>query len=227
VDVETTGFGGDDVLVFLVGVATFEPEVVRVEQWLLDDEAAEQEFLTKVGPIVTAGAPLVTFVGKSFDRHRLDDRFERHGRGRPLKALPHADLYHAARRIFGGALPDVRLATLEAEVLGVARRYDVRGRECPEAWLDYVETRDVRRIEPVLDHNALDVISLVALLSRLDAALTAPVTDAEAAAVGLFYVAAKRPELARPHLERAALRAADPSNPLFAKAAAALAKSRR
>lgn len=196
-DVETTGLGGDDTLVFLVGAATMTPSEWVVEQWLLVAEESEPEFLAAVAPRLLAAEALVTFVGKSFDRHRLDDRFARVGVGRPLRELPHADLYHAARRLLGRALPDVRLATIERECLGIHRDRDLRGAECPEAWLDFVETRRMSFIEPVLRHNALDLLALGALLPALCAKLASPLGRDELEAAAAFFVAVGREDLTR------------------------------
>lgn len=195
-DVETTGFAGDDTLVFLAGAMTIDSRRAIVEQWLLVEEAAEDRFLAALRPRLLGSEPLVTFVGKSFDRHRLDDRFQRHFGERPLAPRRHADLYHAARRLYRGALADFRLVTIERERLGVHRAGDLRGAECPEAWLDFVETRDRRFIEPVLRHNALDLLALASLLVALCDALRAPASLAEHAAVANFLHAAGRDDLA-------------------------------
>lgn len=201
-DVETTGFGGDDTLVFLVGAATLSSAEVVIEQWLLVDEANEQAFLDAVAPRLLHAESLVTFVGKSFDRHRLDDRFALFRRERPLAKLRHADLYHASRRMFRERVGDTRLATLEREILGIVRRHDLRGSECPAAWLDFLETRNRRFIEPVLRHNALDLIAMIVLLSKLRVSLAYPDDLEEAAAAGAFFVAAGRIDLATAPLSR-------------------------
>lgn len=201
-DVETTGFGGDDTLVFLVGTATLSPAAVEIEQWLLTDEAKEREFLDVVRPRLLQAESLVTFVGKSFDRHRLDDRFALFQGERPLAKLRHADLYHASRRLFRRRVGDTRLATLEREILGIVRRHDLRGSDCPEAWLDFLETRNRRFIEPVLRHNALDLVAMIVLLSKLRVCLAYPDDLEEAAAAGAFFVAAGRIDLATAPLSR-------------------------
>ncbi len=226
-DVETTGLGRGDEVVFLVGTIALEREFVVVEQWLLAGDgdlrarAAEREMLERVVARAAAKKGLVTFVGKAFDRHRLDDRVALVlGAGeRPFAAMPHVDLYHVSRRLFAPRLRDGRLATLEADLLGVARGRDLSGAECPEAWLDFVESGDRSRIDPVLRHNALDALSLVALLARADQVFAAPEDALEAARAGLLFHARDGgacEEIALSLLERACAHRSSSSNEMLA-----------
>lgn len=55
------------------------------------------------------------------------------------------------------------LGALEEAVLGYRRTGDVPGGEIPGRYFHYVRTGDVRPIEPVLEHNRLDLVSLAAV----------------------------------------------------------------
>ena len=75
--------------------------------------------------------------------------------------LVHCDLLHHARRRWRDYLPDCRLQTLERIVCRRHRRGDVSGAAVPAAYHDYVRRGELRLIEPVLHHNALDLVTLV------------------------------------------------------------------
>ncbi len=55
------------------------------------------------------------------------------------------------------------LGALEEAVLGFQRTNDVPGGEIPGRYFHYVRTGDVRPLEPVLEHNRLDLLSLAAV----------------------------------------------------------------
>ncbi len=55
------------------------------------------------------------------------------------------------------------LGALEEAVLGFRRTGDVPGGEIPARFFHYVRTGDVRPLQPVLEHNRLDLVSLAAL----------------------------------------------------------------
>jgi tetratricopeptide (TPR) repeat protein len=119
---------------------------------------------------------LVSFNGKSFDRNVLADRFvmNRMSPSRVLE-LPHMDLLHPSRRLFGGLLGSCSLSALEEDFLAVYRHEaEVRGSEVPQRWFDYLRGGDVDLLEPVIEHNVLDVLSLVTLAGLLGACVEAP-----------------------------------------------------
>jgi len=108
----------------------------------------------------------VTFVGKSYDRHRIASRMALHKIASPALTAPHLDLYHIARREYGGQWPDCRLQTVERQLLGLRRADDLPGSEAPAAWLDWIRDGS-GAVDRVLEHNRLDVLSLCALLGVL------------------------------------------------------------
>ena len=56
---------------------------------------------------------LVTFVGKSFDRHRIATRMALHKIRSSALTARHLDLHHVVRREHGRSWPDSRLRTAE------------------------------------------------------------------------------------------------------------------
>ncbi len=59
-----------------------------------------------------------------------------------------------------------RLSTLERFLFGVRRVGDVPGLEIPGRFFGFVRTGDPRPLEPVLEHNRLDLVSLAAVTAR-------------------------------------------------------------
>ena len=59
-----------------------------------------------------------------------------------------------------------RLSTLERVLCGVRRVGDVPGLEIPGRYFQFLRTGDARPLEPVLEHNRLDLISLAAVTAH-------------------------------------------------------------
>jgi hypothetical protein len=59
-----------------------------------------------------------------------------------------------------------RLTTLERMLLNMRRVGDVNGFEIPGRFFQFLRTADPRPLEPVLEHNRLDLVSLAAVTSR-------------------------------------------------------------
>ncbi|MEZ5965202.1 MAG: ribonuclease H-like domain-containing protein [Planctomycetota bacterium] len=166
-DTETTGLsGGAGTIVFLCGVAWFDGDDLVLEQIFLRAFAEEEAALLRVAEHVAARPHLVTFVGKSFDRHRLASRMAMHRIVTDIVRMPHLDLYHLARRVWRDRLPDTRLRTVEQSILGVHRSDDLPGAEAPAAWLSWIDDA-TGPVDRVFEHNRLDVLSLVTLLGAL------------------------------------------------------------
>ena len=166
-DIETTGLsGGAGTIPFLVALGNFEGGEFRLWQAFLRDPSEEAALLAEVAARVRAASGVVSFFGKSFDRHRLEDKMRLHKLAPPFAAKPHLDLYHPLRRLYSGATLDGRLATFERELCGVAREHDLPGSLAPAAWFDFLAERP-HRLEAVFRHNELDVLSLVTLAAHL------------------------------------------------------------
>lgn len=166
-DTETTGLdGGAGTYVFLVGLGWFEAERFVVQQSFLRGPEDEHALLAAVAARIAAAPAVVSFFGRVFDRHRLEDKMRVHGVAPPFAGRPHLDLCFPLRRLTKGAFRDARLQTLERELLGFARVDDMPGALAPAAWFDYVAER-AHRLEGVFRHNLEDVRSLAALAAYL------------------------------------------------------------
>jgi uncharacterized protein len=190
VDLETTGLsGGAGTVAFLVGIGWFDVGAFQVRQFLLTSYASERALLCAVAECFDAAALLVTYNGKTFDVPVMETRWLFHRMPMPLESVRHFDMLHPARRLWGGRAagpsdgPEgtaterrsrapnedaggCRLGTLERVLCDVTRVGDVPGMEIPARYFRFLRTGDARPLEPVLEHNRLDLISLAAVAAH-------------------------------------------------------------
>jgi uncharacterized protein YprB with RNaseH-like and TPR domain len=194
IDLETTGLsGGAGTVAFLVGCGYFDLGAFQVRQFLLTSYNAERALLAAVAELFAASDLIVSYNGKTFDLPVMETRWAFHRMAAPFGDLPHFDMLHPARRLWKtrAAHPDeagCRLATLERLLLNMRRVRDVDGFEIPRRFFQFLRTADPCPLEPVLEHNRLDLVSLAAVTNRalrLAAAGEAACRDGlEALAVG-------------------------------------------
>lgn len=207
VDLETTGLsGGAGTVAFLVGCGWFDMGAFQVRQFLLTSYAAERALLAAVSDCFDEATLLVTYNGKTFDVPVMETRWLFHRMEPPLESVRHFDMLHPARRLWRSRSADTdtesagastslgagcRLGTLERVLCGVSRVGDVPGMEIPARYFRFLRSGDARPLEPVLEHNRLDLISLAAVAAhavRLVEQGTALCRDAaEALSLGRLY----------------------------------------
>ena len=174
IDLETTGLsGGAGTVAFLVGCGFFDMGAFQVRQFLLTSYASERALLSAVTEFFGGTDLIVTYNGKTFDVPVMETRWLFHRLPMPdfSQDVPHFDMLHPARRLWssrfgngdGAAAGGCRLSTLERDVLGFTRVGDVSGFEIPGRFFQFLRTGDPRPLEPVLEHNRLDLVSLAAV----------------------------------------------------------------
>ena len=172
IDLETTGLsGGAGTVAFLVGCGFFDLGAFQVRQFLLTSYSAERALLAAVADLFADADLIVTYNGKTFDVPVMETRWAFHRMRAPLEEVPHFDMLHPARRLWrsrSGLSDDggCRLTTLERVLLNMRRVGDVDGFEIPGRFFQFLRTADPRPLEPVLEHNRLDLVSLAAVTSR-------------------------------------------------------------
>ncbi len=173
-DTETTGLsGGTGTLPFLIGMAWFEDESLKVEQLLLRRPGEEAPMLTRLAERFAWASCVVTYNGKSFDWPLLRTRAVMN-RVRVPAPRAHLDLLHASRRVFGARVGSARLVTMEEAVLGMHRERDIDGAEIPALYWTFVRNSEGHVLVPVIEHNANDLVALAALVAVLDERWSAP-----------------------------------------------------
>ncbi len=175
-DTETSGLaGGTGTWVFVVGLARWRGSALEITQFLLTRLDAERVFLEQVLGALAGAGLLLSYNGKSFDLPLLAARLRLARLPDPTTGVAHLDLLHPVRRAFAGRWPDCRLATVEQRLLEHSRGQDLPGAEAPAAWLDWLRRGDGRRLDAVLAHNRVDLLSVAALPAALGAVHRAPV----------------------------------------------------
>ena len=164
-DTETTGLsGGTGTLPFLMGVGWLnDGGDFTVEHLFCRTPEEESAQLELMAAHLERAKYIVTFNGKAFDIPLLNTRFIMNRMSNPGHALPHLDLLHIARRIFGRRLSDRSLTGLEHAVLDFKREGDIPGYAIPEVYARYLRKESAKPIRSVLEHNTLDLLALAAL----------------------------------------------------------------
>lgn len=168
-DTETTGLShGVGTFAFVIGLATVTPTAVVSTRLFIPEPADEPLAFRVLLGFLRRHPYLVTFNGKSFDLHILRSRLvlhypTRHEQLDP-RLLPHLDLLHLARRLWRHRLDHVSLQAVEREILGLHRHDDVAGSLIPAIYFDFLHRGVLDGVLAVLEHNLLDVLSMVALL---------------------------------------------------------------
>jgi uncharacterized protein YprB with RNaseH-like and TPR domain len=179
-DTETTGLaGGTGTYAFLVGVGRYDGEAFHLAQFFMRDPMEEPALLAALTEFLQPCEALVTFNGKAFDVPLLNARYVTNGELPPLASAAHLDLLPLARRLWRDRLPSRALGYLEEHILGMTRTHeDVPGWVIPSLYFDYLRGSDARPLKSVFYHNAMDVLSLAALLSHAAGLLDDPLNGA-------------------------------------------------
>ncbi len=129
--------------------------------------------LDRLSETLQNASAIVTYNGKSFDWPLLKTRFVLNRL--PAPPVPaHIDLLHLVRRIYKRRIGELRLSVLEREVLGFAREGDIDGADIPPLYQRFLQTRALGLLVPVLEHNALDLISMVAAIALVSETAARP-----------------------------------------------------
>jgi uncharacterized protein YprB with RNaseH-like and TPR domain len=179
-DTETTGLaGGAGTYVFLVGVGYFERDQFCVRQYFMRDYNEERALLSALNDLLANFKAVVTYNGKTFDLPLMESRYIMSGMKMSLEDPCHFDLLYPARRLWKRRLESCSLSTVEREILKVSRDDDVPGHLIPEIYFRYLRTKDARAIKQVFEHNLQDILSLVALVSRMCFLVEDPLNNTE------------------------------------------------
>jgi hypothetical protein len=168
VDTETTGLsGGAGTYVFAAAVARPIECGLRVSQFFLPEPGMESAFLHALREEVEVADGLATFNGGSFDLPILRTRWVMARMPGEFSHAPHVDLLTLVRALYRHRLDSCTLRMVEQRVLGYERDDPLPSAMVPDAYFDYLRAGAHDFLEAALEHNRLDVISLVHLHSRL------------------------------------------------------------
>ncbi len=167
-DTETAGLSSAPI--FLVGLIVWESDAASEAlslQLFARDYAEERAVLAATAELLRDRRALMTYNGRSFDLPMLRERMVYHGLGECPEPPAHMDLLHAVRARFRGRWENCKLQTLEKRLCGRSRVGDIEGAEIPDAWHEFVHSGDAGRMAQVLEHNRLDLITMLEVLPHL------------------------------------------------------------
>ncbi|MCX6555244.1 MAG: ribonuclease H-like domain-containing protein [Candidatus Aminicenantes bacterium] len=166
-DSETTGLaGGTGTIPFMLGFGLFSEQNFQVKIFFLLDLDKEGEFLAAVDDFLANGnfSFTVTFNGKAFDFPLLETRYILQRRRFPLLQLPHLDFLFPARTIWKNTFDSRKLGYLGEMLLGLSRSDDIEASTIPALYFGFLRSGDLAAIEPVIEHNAMDLVGLAAVV---------------------------------------------------------------
>jgi hypothetical protein len=167
-DTETTGLsGGTGTYVFAAAVARPIDCGLRVAQLFLPQPGMEPAFLYLLREELEPAAALGTFNGGSFDLPVLRTRWVMARMAGELAHPPHVDLLTLVRALYRHRMESCTLRTVEERLLGYEREDPIPSAFVPDAYFAYLRQGASVNLEAALEHNRLDVISLVHLHSLL------------------------------------------------------------
>jgi uncharacterized protein len=179
-DTETTGLaGGTGTIPFLIGIAYYQADSLVVEQWLLRRFGEEAPMLVALTERLASASGIVTYNGKSFDWPLIRTRYVLNKRRAP-PILAHVDLLHCARRLVRHRVSSARLTEIERTLLGHARVDDIEGAMIPEVFMALAKHGHHPDVERVIEHNAMDLVAMPALLALLVSKLDGSAEDTDA-----------------------------------------------
>lgn len=166
-DTETTGLaGGTGTIPFMLGFGFFVEESFHVYIFLLKDLYKEDVFLNEVDRFLESHdfSGTVTYNGKNFDFPLLETRYILQRKRFPLLKLPHLDFLFPARTLWKHTYDSRKLGHLGEILLGLSRDDDVDASQIPGMYFNYLRSQWFSSIEKVVEHNALDLVGLAALV---------------------------------------------------------------
>ena len=177
-DTETSGLsGGTGTYAFMVGVGCYGDQGFRLAQFFMRDPVEEPALLQALSDFLQGLEGLVTFNGKAFDVPLLNTRYTLNGMPSPLARMAHVDLLALARRLWRRRLASRALGCLETHILEITRtQEDVPGWYIPQMYFEYLRTGDARPLKGIFYHNAMDILSLAALLNHVAHLLDDPLS---------------------------------------------------
>lgn len=167
-DTETAGLSSAPI--FLVGLIAWKSDSAEEAlslQLLARDYAEERAVLAASAELLQGCRTLMTYNGKSFDLPLMRERMIYHGLGECPEPLTHLDLLYPVRERFRRRWENCKLTTVERNLCGRLRRDDIPGADIPDAYHDFVHTGDAAEIARVLEHNRLDLITMLEALPYL------------------------------------------------------------
>ncbi len=152
--------------VFLVGMLSFKDGQGEVHQLLARNPIEEKALLLETINRIKQAAIIVSFNGRSFDVPYLKGRMRFQGINDEFDAF-HFDLLRQTRKNYRSQLPNCRLLTIERYLFNQERIDDLPGSQVAEYYQRYLDMEDRGYLNPILEHNACDLLTMAKLLGLI------------------------------------------------------------
>jgi len=163
-DTETTGLaGGTGTFIFLIGFGYLKGKAIHIKQYFIDEYKNEHALLIETSKLLKRFQVLGSFNGKSYDLPLLRTRFILNRIPFEFENYFHLDLLHPSRRLWKKKLGKCDLQNIEHNILGFRRSDDIPGAEIPARYFSFLQNRDFAPIKPILQHNAMDILTLFSI----------------------------------------------------------------
>jgi tetratricopeptide (TPR) repeat protein len=161
-------------MAFLVGAASVSVDGFVLKQWFIREHGEEASALHSLACHLKDFDTVVTYNGRSYDQPLLETRYTLSRQKTPFTNLEHLDLLYGARRLWKLRFESCRLVELERQILGHERIGDVPGELIPHLYFEYLRTGRAGKLSAVIEHNALDILSLAFLAAIIPAVFDKP-----------------------------------------------------
>jgi uncharacterized protein YprB with RNaseH-like and TPR domain len=174
IDTETTGLSQSaGTFAFMVGVGIIKEDSLLIRQYFLRNPGEEAAMLLDLSNFIENYKVLVSYNGISFDIPILINRYILYRMPHDLRTKKQLDLLKYSRSIWRYQFEDRSLKSIESKVLSYQRTSEeVPGWMAPEIYRDFLKTGNYSQIQGVFYHNAMDVVSLAALVIKIDHVLS-------------------------------------------------------
>ncbi len=173
-DLETTSLSiGTGNYPFMIGLGCVKDESFVIDQFFMHNFGVEGTILKYVLSYFRQAGGIVTYNGKTFDMPLIKNRYRINRVQQFPLDITAVDLLYSCRRIFKSLYENCTLKTMEERVLGVIRRDDIPGWLIPEVFFSYQRYGETERIPVVIEHNRMDIESMLMLFFVLNRIYTA------------------------------------------------------
>lgn len=165
-DTETTGLAlSAGTFAFMVGIAKIIGTTLILRQYFLKSPSEEAAMLLDLSNFINPDDTIVTYNGIGFDIPILKHRYVLHKIPIDYRKYAQLDLLKYSRALWRFQFDDRSLKSVEKNILNYQRSSEeVPGWMAPEIYRQFLKTGNLAEILGVFYHNAIDVVSLAALL---------------------------------------------------------------
>jgi uncharacterized protein YprB with RNaseH-like and TPR domain len=167
VRVETHVVAPDDERIFLLGMLRQDSGRMRFEQFLAREATEEAAVLDTYALRRDEAAVVVTYPGRTSQRKCLAGRCHACEVEPGYRKLPHLDLRAEARRHWAGRLPNYRLGTMAAMLLGRPPEQGLSVNRIRQAYRAFLATGEAGCLTGLLAQNRAELCAMAQVLCLL------------------------------------------------------------